>query len=122
MRAGTLNREITVEKQQVTQDPNYGTDLISWVPLVALPGSPVIAERFPAEVQDVPPGRAESVALGLSEARNQTRIRLRWRDDIVSTMRVTVHGDSDVIYQIVGGPAEVEGRKELIEIVCERYA
>ena len=54
-------------------------------------------------------------------ARNQTRVRLRYRSDIDSTMRVTVHGDSDVVYQIVGGPAMI-GRKELTELVLERYS
>lgn len=122
MKAGSLNRLITVEKKQISQEPVYGTDLITWVPLIAQPGSPVIAERFHAEVQDVPPGRSESVALGLVTARNQTRIRLRWRNDITSDMRITLHGDTDVIYQIVAGPAEVDGRKELIEMVCERYS
>ena len=121
MNAGKLDREITIEKKQVTQDPTYGTELITWVPLVAQAGSPVIAERFRAEVQDVPPGRSEAVALGLPTARNLTRIRLRWRDDITSAMRVTVHGNSDVVYQIIGGPAEVGGRQELIELICERY-
>jgi hypothetical protein len=37
-------------------------------------------------------------------------------------MRVTVHGDSDVIYQIVGGPAEIGGRKEQVEMVLERFS
>lgn len=121
--AGKLDREVTIEKLKSPPDldPDYGTPIASWVPLVALPGQPTVAERFRAEVQDVPPGRSEAVQLGLSVARNQTRVRIRWRDDIDSSMRVTVHGNSDVIYQIVGGPAEVEGRQELTEMICERY-
>jgi head-tail adaptor len=92
------------------------------VPLVALPGSPVVAERFWAEVQDALPSRSEAVTQGLAVARNQTRLRMRWRDDINSSMRVTVHGDSDTVYQIVGGPADIDGRKSMIEMVLEKYS
>jgi len=120
--AGKLDRQISIERKQVTQDPIFGTEIVSWVPLVAQAGSPTIAERFWAEVQDVMPSRAEVVQQGLTIARNQTRIRLRWRDDIDSSMRVTVHGDTDTVYSIVGGPAEIDGRKGLIEIVCEKFS
>ena len=105
----------------MTKDTTYGTELVNWIPLVAQAGSPVVAERFWAEVMDLSPSRSESVRQGLAVARNQTRVRLRYRSDIDSTMRVTVHGDSDVVYQIVGGPAMI-GRKELTELVLERYS
>ncbi len=35
MRAGGLSRQITIEKKQVTVDSVYGTELVTWVPLVA---------------------------------------------------------------------------------------
>lgn len=118
----TLDREITVERPQKTQDPTYGTDIVTWVALSYLPGSPLVAERFPAEIQDALPSRSEAVQQGLVVGRNQTRCRLRWRDDVDSTMRVTVHGESDIVYQIVAGPAEIMGRKNMIEVVLERYS
>lgn len=121
-RAGELDREITIERKQITSDATYGTELISWVPLVAQPGSPVVAQRFSAQVQDVLPSRSESVKQGLTLARNQTRLRMRYRTDIDSSMRVTVHGETDVLYQIVGGPAMIGGRKQLLELVLERYS
>ena len=120
--AGTLTRLITVERQQVVQDANYGSQVVTWVPLAVLPGSPPVAERFWAEVQDALPSRSESVMQGLAVARNQTRVRIRWRNDIDSSMRITVHGDADVIYQIVGGPAEIRGRRRMLEMMCERYS
>jgi len=122
VQAGRLDRQITVERKSVTSDPDYGTEVITWVPLAVLPGSPPVAERFWAEVQDVMPSRSESVLQGLAVARNQTRIRIRWRADITSAMRMIVHGDADVLYQIVGGPAEIRGRKTMLEMVCERYS
>jgi head-tail adaptor len=113
MDAGKLDRRITIERKVVTQDPTYGTELIAWT---------TVADRVPAEIQDALPSRAESVVLGAGVARSQTRCRLRWRGDIDSSMRVTVHGDTDVIYQIVGGPAEIGGRKDGLELVLERYS
>ena len=77
-----------------------------------------------AEVQDALPSRSEAVRQGLAQARNQTRIRMRWRSDVDSSMRIVVHGDdADTVYQIVAGPAEIgAGRKREIEVVCERYS
>jgi head-tail adaptor len=117
-----MDRQITIERKQITLDPVYGTELVTWIPLVAEAGSPTVAARFWAEVQDALPSRSESVTQGLQVARNQTRIRFRWRDDVDSSMRVTVHGDSDVVYSIVGGPAEIDGRKGMLEIVCEKIS
>jgi head-tail adaptor len=122
MAAGRLTRLITIERKQVTQDTQYGTEIITWVPLAVLPGSPAVVEQFWAEVQDALPSRSESVLQGLAVARNQTRIRIRWRSDIDSSMRITVHGDTDVMYQIIGGPAEIRGRRIMLEMMCERYS
>jgi head-tail adaptor len=122
MRAGVHDKQISIWRKIVTQDPDFGTPIITRVPLVAQAGSPTVAERFWAEVQDALPSRAESVTQGLAVARNQTRIRMRWRNDVDSSMEIIVHGDTDVTYQIVGGPAEIEGRKERIEMMCERLS
>jgi SPP1 family predicted phage head-tail adaptor len=120
--AGRMNRQITIERKSVTQDAVFGTEVVTWIPLSTDPSNPAVGERYWAEVQDALPSRSEAVTQGLAVARNQTRIRFRWRDDVDNSMRVTVHGDTDVIYQIVGGPAEIAGRKEMLEIVCEKFS
>lgn len=122
MKKPILDRQITIKQKSVTQNSTFGTQIVSWVPLSYLPGSPAVAERYWAELQDVRPSRSESVRQGLNVARNQTRCVIRWRSDVDSSMRVTVHGDSDVDYQIVGGPAEIGGRKGYIEMVIERVS
>ena len=49
-------------------------------------------------------------------------MRIRYRSDVTSDMRVTVHSDAgDVVHQIVGGPAEI-GRREWTEFVIEKYS
>lgn len=116
-----LDRQITIEKKTITQDSVYGTDVVTWEPLAVLAGSPVVAEKFWAEVMDTTPGRNEGSAAGIALSRNTTRIRLRYRSDMDSSMRVIVHGDSDVTHQIIGGPSEI-GRKEYTEILCERIS
>jgi head-tail adaptor len=113
MQAGKLDRLVTIEKKSVTQDTTYGTELISWTP---------VAVRVPAEILDALPGRSESVVFGVGVSSSRTICRLRWRGDIDSSMRITLHGDTDVIYQIVGGPAEIGGRKDGLELVLERYS
>jgi head-tail adaptor len=121
MQSGDLNRQITIERKQVVQEQQYGTEEITWVPLVAEAGSPTVAVRFNANVWDVPPSRSEAVRNGLEIARNQTKFTIRYRAGIDSAMRIVLHGASDRIYQIVGGPAEV-GRKKWLEMVGEEYS
>lgn len=118
--AGKLDRQILIEKKSVTQDPTYGTELIAWVPLSTVSGQP---EWYWAEVVDALPSRSEAVTQGLAVARNQVRVRMRWRDDIDSSMRITLRGGiSNTVMQIVGGPAAIEGRKQFLEMMCERIS
>ena len=117
-----LNRLVSFEVPTTTTG-EFGPAPGPWEPLVALPGSPALPEKWWAEVQDVLPSRSEAVRQGLAQARNQVRLRMRWREDITSAMRVTVYGESsDTVYQIVGGPAEIGGRKVWLELMLERYS
>jgi head-tail adaptor len=118
------NRQITVYQKLATRDPDYNTEVVSWVPLVPEdpPGCPLVGQRFWAEVQDTLPSRNEAlIRQEIVVARSTKRIRLRYRTDIDSEMKVVVHGDSDETYGIIGGPSMV-GRKEWIELFCERVA
>lgn len=121
LKAGELNRRIRIEYKSATQDATYGTETIVWRSLVNAPGSPTVAASIPAQVQDVLPGRSEAVRQGLEVARNQTRIRIRYRSDVDAGMRIVVLGDSEEVFQIVGGPSML-GRKEGLEMVCERFS
>lgn len=111
-RAGALNRQITIQKQVTRQEQQFGTDVVDWESIT-------LNERIWAEVQDVLPSRSETVRQGLAVARNQTRVRIRYRTDVDSTMRVIIHGPKDRTCQIVGGPAEIAGRQAMLEMVVE---
>jgi SPP1 family predicted phage head-tail adaptor len=113
MRSGDFDCQVTIEKRSTTQDAKYGTPVVTWVPLVT---------RAWAQVEDEQPSRSEAVRAGVAMATNRTTLRMRYRNDIDSTMRVWVYRDTAVLYQIVAGPAQVGGRKQMIEMVLERYS
>ncbi|MES2634013.1 MAG: head-tail adaptor protein [Pseudomonadota bacterium] len=116
------DRQASFYRKVVTTDATFGTEVVTYEPVVAQAGSPVIAERWRVEFQDVMPSRSEAVKQGMAIASDRGRLRMRWRGDLDSTMRVTLHGESDKTYQIVGGPAEIGGRKQYVEMVLERYS
>lgn len=119
--AGDLDRRIIIERKVSTVDPNYGTEVITWAPLVVLPGSPPVAAPLWANIQDARPSRSESVKQGLAMARNQVTVTLRYRSDIDSSMRITELDAPSRVLQIVGGPAQI-GRRHWTELVCEAYS
>lgn len=102
-----LDRRIEIQKKTATRESTFNSESITW---------PVYVTVW-AEVQAGLPSRSESVRQGLTLARNQTRVRIRYRDDVDSSMRLRIDGR---ILQIVGGPAEL-GRQEFLEMVCEEF-
>lgn len=120
---GWVRRQATFYVRSVSVDDATGAESESWLPLVEVGNtSPPTGAKFWVTTRDPMPGRSESVSSGLQVARNQTALRMRWRSDITSAMKVVLHGDADVEYQIVGGPAEVIGRKREIEVSLEKYS
>jgi SPP1 family predicted phage head-tail adaptor len=108
MKLGKLNRLITILERQVTKDPVYNTEIVEWV---------VLTTAY-AEVQDMLPSRAERIAEGINIARRPARVRMRWRPDIDSTMRISVDGRE---MRIVAGPIEL-GRRGGLELMVEELS
>lgn len=103
-----LDKRIRIEKKVATQDPDFRTEIVTWALLATVW----------AEVQDVLPSRSESVTMGVEIAKNQTRVRIRYRSDVDSSMRVVIWRPGPITYQIIGGPAEL-GQKQYSEFVVE---
>lgn len=103
-----LNTLCEIQYKSVTQDATYGNEVVTWLKKATVW----------AELQDVLPSRAENVSNNIDIALNRTRVRMRYRDDIDSTMRFTARGFT---YQFVSGPAMI-GRNEYMEFVAERYS
>ena len=112
MEIGTLNRRCLIERKSVTQDPNFGTDVITWVEVA----------RVWCEAQDVLPARAfEYNKAGIGISVNLSRVRMRYRIDVDTSMRFTIKRPAPLVYQIVSGPAEL-GNQDGLEFIVERYS
>lgn len=116
--AGTFSTPCYFEKKSVTLDPSYGTEVISWVPLLPSSDSPPVDLPIMCEAQDVLPSKDERVVQGLSVLSKRTRIRTHFRTDIDSSMRVRIASITARPAQIIGGPVQL-GWKKGIEILVE---
>lgn len=111
MNLGALDKRCLIERRGTGQDPIYGTPVNEWEPVTLAW----------CNLQDELPSRSESIKKGLNLAANRTRLRMRYRADLDSSMRVTLYRPTAQIYQIIGGPAEL-GAKDGIELLLERYS
>jgi head-tail adaptor len=114
MRAGVLDRRITIQRPGVVDDPVYGPQPGGWSDVTN-------AVRIPAQRVDSLPSQSESVQGGLRMADRPARLRIRYMKGLTSDMRIVMHDEDDQIYEISGGPAEI-GRREWIEFTIRAYS
>jgi len=112
MRGSDLDARISIQRNDATEDPDYGTKVDNWVDVYA---------RVPAQVLDVLPSKAERTAQEVRMQTSPARVRTRYLSGVTADMRLIVHRETDHIMQIVGGPAMI-GRREWLEMVCEEYS
>lgn len=106
-----LRHRCLIERPGTTQDATYGTTGATWS---------TVATVW-ANVQDVLPSRStETVHAGLANAASRTRVRMRFRTDLDSSMRFTIARPTSTVYQVVAGPAEI-GNRKYIEFVVEAF-
>lgn len=106
--ASKLDVRIRIERKQTTRDPQYGTELVTWVEFACVW----------AEVKDILPSRAERMADQIQIARRPARIRIRYLAGITPDMRVII---GTRVHQIISGPATL-GRCEAIELMVEELS
>jgi head-tail adaptor len=106
---GTLDKRARIERRIVTQDSTYGTDVVTWQTLAVVW----------CNLVDSAPSRDEQVRNGMSMVKVRCRMRMRYRGDIATDMRVVMMRPDEQIWQIVGGPAEI-GVRDGIELMIER--
>ena len=68
------------------------------------------------EVQDMLPSRGDRLAEGVDIARKPCRVRIRYRTDVTSDMRLRIRSEE---YRIVSGPVEL-GLREALEMLAEQ--
>lgn len=103
-----LNKRCRIEYPVTTKDPVYGSVTTAWTLKAVLWCS----------IQDVLPSRSEKIKSGLAIGAKQARLRIRYRTDLDSSMRVMIEGDT---YQIISDFAEL-GNKEFSEAMIEKYS
>jgi SPP1 family predicted phage head-tail adaptor len=111
MNIGSLRHRALIQYPATTQDATYGTPVVTWTTLATVWCS----------VEDLLPNKSESINQGLVVATGRTRIRMRYRSDLTSAMRLTINRPSAQIYQIVAGPVEI-GNQDGIELIVEKYS
>lgn len=113
MKAGDLDRRITLMKLGVVDDPVYGPQPGDWTVF----GRP----RIPAQRRDDLPSNTESVQNGLRMTNSPARVRIRYMRGVTSDMRVIMHDEEDREYEISSTPAEI-GRREWLEFTIQEYS
>lgn len=105
--AGALDRRITFQRK-VGDDSFNGAGKEPWQDVATVW----------AQVQDALPSRGERLTEGLTMATRPSRVRIRYRGDITSDMRI-LYGAR--VMEIVSGPAEL-GRREGLELMAADYS
>lgn len=103
MRAGPLRHRITIERPAYQQDPLTGEMVASWV-LVAKPWARI--ESLSAR---------DFIAAAASQSEITTRITIRFREGVDSTMRILHRGK---IYNIHGVLADPDSGLEYLTLPC----
>ncbi len=106
---------ISIQRRTVTgQDSRFGTGIIAWV---------TIADKIHANLEDILPSRKDRSEVQSDEIRiasRPTRVRIAFRTDITSDMRVIVHTPVYRLCKIVTMSAEL-GRKDGLEFMIDEF-
>jgi SPP1 family predicted phage head-tail adaptor len=111
MQIGKLDRRIRIEQKSVTQDANYGSEVIAWTTY----------KECWAQVLDITSRMQESTNSDLRLLKRPCKVLVRYDDGITAMMRIVMLDRDDRILQIVSKPAEI-GRREAMEFTAEDYS
>jgi head-tail adaptor len=110
--AAARDRRVRFEKKSVTRDPDFNSEVVTWVPADA-------PSEVWASVLDALQSSSEASVPGLRLATGQTKVECMFRTDIDRTMRIVLL-DRTRILQIVD-IAEI-GRKGGLQLACEEFS
>lgn len=111
--AGDLDSRIRIERP-VADDSFDGAGSGTWE---------TVADDVWCSIRDLLPSRGEKIAAGINLATGPARVRMYWRDDITSAMRIVdvSDGADGRVMQITTKPAKI-GRREGLEFMVEDYS
>ncbi len=110
MQIGKLDKFIRIEQKSVTNDANYGSEVIAWVPY----------KECWAQINDITTRSQESTNSDLRLLKRPCKVLVRYDAGIDATMRIVMLDENDRVLQIISKPAEI-GRKEAMEFMAEDY-
>ena len=106
--AGDLDQLISIESKSVTRDSATGAEVVTWVAV----------ETVWARVVESATASEGGMQSGLASYARPTRVWVRWRDDVDTSMRLIA--ESGQVLQIMGTAAA--GRREWLELACKEWA
>lgn len=106
---GQLDRQVIVEQRSVARDSAFNSEVVTWSTLATLWAQIVESSTPPASN----PGQADALAA----YQRPMKIRIRWRADVDTTLRLNYGGR---LLQITG-TAEL-GRRQWLELACQEWA
>ena len=105
------DEKVTIEHDIGGVDPDYGTPVPNWVPLL---------DRYWASVQDVLPRHAEAADNGLLTSVRRAHLRMQGAAAVTTRMRAVLHSRGGVVMKIIAGPAQLDDRVHY-ELQMEAY-
>jgi head-tail adaptor len=112
MDASELRDRVRIEQQGTTEDAVYGPQPGAWTEL----------DTVPARVQEGLPGRAES-GDSVRVASRPAKVRIRYREDVNTRMRMVLLDRGNRIVKIVAGPAEARDAapRQFVDFSVEEF-
>lgn len=110
--AGSYDRRLRIERPTTSKDATYGSAVLTWT---------TVATVW-ANVQEMLPSRGERLAEGINIAERPARVRIRYRSDITSDMRVVDLDRGDRLMRIQTQPVEVGGRRRELEFMAADFS
>lgn len=110
MQIGKLDRFIRIEQKSVTNNADYGSEIITWT----------LYKECWAQITDITTRMQESTNSDLRLLKRPCKVVVRYDDGIDATMRIVLLDRNDRVLQIVSKPAEL-GRKDAMEFTAEDY-
>jgi head-tail adaptor len=111
MNIGKLDRYVRVEQKTVTNDPDFGSEVITWSEYITAW----------AKVEDILTNNQENTRSDLRLLTRPCKVVMRYNSGINATMRLVLLDRDNRVLQIVTKPAEI-GRREAIEFTCEEFS
>ena len=110
MRAGQLRSQAHIERRGPARD-DYGQEVERWLPMAVVRAD----IRFPSGMGTITAEREEG---GREVSAVQCSIRIRWRNDISSNMRVKIQVAGTPTYFDIKQVIPDIARRQFVDLVC----